>query len=151
MSNVRMPIKTSRNGDEIVKVCIEDIYKILNRVQETLDKVYNNSIDIVDSVHKEYDNYEGELIIGTGVSKPCPEDSFDEETGNNIAFMKAKLNSNIKKLRLLDKITNQLYKGQTSLLKETDKIIFLIKWDLESLRKYNPDYLEGIEDKLNIY
>ncbi len=97
MNDVRLPIETSREGDKITKVCVEDIYKVVNRVVEALDKAYNNSIDIIDSIHKDYNDYEGELIIGTGVSQPCHGDVFYESIGNDIAFMKAKLNANIKK------------------------------------------------------
>ena len=58
-NEVRLPIKTVQKGDEISKVCVEDCYKIVNRVVQSMDKAYNNSIDILDSIHKKYDGYEG--------------------------------------------------------------------------------------------
>ena len=49
--NVRLPIETTREGDKITKVCVEDVYKIINRIQDAMDKSYNNSIDIIESVN----------------------------------------------------------------------------------------------------
>ena len=46
-NEVRLPIKTTQKGDEISKVCVEDCYKIVNRVVQSMDKAYNNSIDIL--------------------------------------------------------------------------------------------------------
>ena len=59
-----------------------------NRILNGVSKCYNNINKIVDSIHKEYDDYEGELIIGRGVSRPCKDDVFDEEIGHEIAFKK---------------------------------------------------------------
>lgn len=149
-----MPIKTEREGNKITKVCVEDIYKILNRVIEGADKSFNESMEIIDSVHKdvetENETVEGELIIGTGVSQPCLTDAFDEEIGNNIAFMKAKLNANIKKHNLLCKIYNSWYKGLATIDFEILNIEDLIKMDLTGIRRFNPDYLKGIEEKLGM-
>lgn len=141
MSNVRMPIETVRDGNKITKVCVEDVYKLLNRVQESLVKGYNDSIDIIDSVHKEVNGYEGELIVGTGVSQPCLTDAFDEEIGNNIAFMKAKLNANLKKYNILYRIYDKNVDFLEKLEDEIIKIEQLIDMDIEGVRKYNPEYL----------
>ena len=149
-----MPIRTEREGNKITKVCVEDIYKILNRVIEGADKSFNESMEIIDSVHKdvetENETVEGELIVGTGISQPCLTDAFDEEIGNNIAFMKAKLNANIKKHNLLCKIYNSWYKELATIDFEILNIEDLIKMDLEGIRRFNPDYLNGIEEKLGI-
>lgn len=150
MSNVRMPIKTTREGDKITKVCVEDVYKIINRVLATMDKAYNKSADIVDTVWKEYGDYEGQLIIGTGVSQPCLTDAFDEEIGNNIAFMKAKLNANIKKHNLLVRIFNTWGDAMDSIDEEINKIDDYIKMDLDGIRRHNPEYLSNLEDILGI-
>lgn len=150
MSNVRMPIETTREGDKITKVCVEDVYKIINRVLATMDKAYNKSTDIVDTVWKEYGDYEGQLIIGTGVSQPCLTDAFDEEIGNNIAFMKAKLNANIKKHNLLVRIFNAWGDAMDSIDEEISKVDDYIKMDLDGIRRYNPEYLSNLEDKLGI-
>lgn len=141
MCNVRMPIATTREGNKITKVCVEDVYKMINRVQEAMDKAHNNSVDILDSIHKEVNGYEGELIVGTGVSQPCLTDAFDEEIGNNIAFMKAKLNANLKKRNLLYRIFNQYVDVLTSIDEEIDKIDEYINLDLNGVRKHNPEYL----------
>lgn len=151
MNDVRLPIKTTREGNKITKQCVEDVYKMINRIIEPMDKAYNNSVDIIDSVHKQVDDYEGELIVGTGVSQPCMTDAFDEEIGNNIAFMKAKLNANIKKRNVLIKIWNEYNKFMDSLEKDICKIDDFIKLDLEGIRKHNPDYLTDIEFKLGIF
>ena len=148
MSNVRMPIETVREGNKITKVCVEDVYRLLNRVQEALIKGYNDSIDIIDSVHKEVNGCEGELIVGTGISQPCLTDAFDEEIGNNIAFMKAKLNANIKKYNILCRIYDKNADFLEKLENEIIKIEDLMYMDIEGVRKYNPDYLI---DKFPVY
>lgn len=150
MSNVRMPIETTREGDKITKVCVEDVYKIINRVLATMDKAYNKSTDIVDTVWKEYGDYEGQLIIGTGVSQPCLTDAFDEEIGNNIAFMKAKLNANIKKHNLLVRIFNAWGDAMDSIDEEISKVDDYIRMDLDGIRRHNPEYLSNLESKLGI-
>ena len=141
MDNVRMPIETTRDGNKITKVCVEDVYKMINRVQEAMNKAYNNSVDILDSIHKEVNGYEGELIIGTGVSQPCLTDAFDEEIGNNIAFMKAKLNANMKKRNLLYRVYNQYISVLEAIDVELEKIDEYIDLDLEGVRNHNPEYL----------
>ena len=137
-----LPIKTTREGDTITKVVVEDMYKSLNRILDGVDKYYNNSMEIIDSIHKEYDGYEGELIIGTGVSKPCAEDTFDEEIGNEIAFKKAKLNANLKKWNIYLRLEKELLKMLGVLDSEIDRIDKYIDMDIEGLRKYNPNYLD---------
>lgn len=141
MNDVRMPIKTVREGNKITKVCVEDIYKLINRVQDSMDRAYNNSIDIIESIHKEVDGYEGELIVGTGVSQPCLTDSFDEEIGMNIAFMKSKLNANLKKKNILLRIRKEFLQSVNSIDDEIKKIQEYIDFDLSGVRKHNPEYL----------
>jgi hypothetical protein len=145
--DVRMPIVTTREGNKITKVCVEDVYKIINRVIDSMDRSYNNSIDIIDSIYKEVDDYEGDLIVGTGISQPCSSDKFDEKIGNNIAFMKAKLNANIKKKNILNRIYKQYKSTLKSIEKEINTIDFYIDYDLDGIRKYNPDYLIDYEKK----
>ena len=141
MNDVRLPIRTERDGNKITKVCVEDVYKMLNRIIERMNKSYNNSVDIIDSVNKEVDGFKGELIVGTGISQPCLTDAFDEEIGNNIAFMKAKLNANIKNRNLLYRIYNEYVYMLDVLDDEIDKIDNYIDFDLEGIRNYNPEYL----------
>ena len=136
-----LPLKTTREGDQITKVCVEDVYKISNRVLEGITNCYNNIIDIVDSIHKEYDGYEGKLIIGTGVSKPCADDKFDEKIGNELAFRKAKLNANLKIDKILRRITNEYIKGLGSLSEDIWKVNSHIDSDLLAIREHNPEYL----------
>lgn len=150
MNDVRMPIETTRDGNKITKVCVEDVYKIINRIQDAMNKAHNNSVDIIDSIHKEYNEYEGELIIGTGISQPCMTDAFDEEIGNNIAFMKAKLNANIKKHNFLVRIWNEYLHVLDSIDTEICKIDDNIKKDLNGIRYHNPEYLLNIEEKLGL-
>ena len=155
MSNVRLPIETTRDGNKITKVCVEDVYKIMNRVIEAMDKAHNNSVDIINSVDKKYvsnddSEYFGSLIIGKGVSQPCLTDAFDEEIGNDIAFMKAKLNANIKKHNLLIRVWNEFYDLLDVIDVDLAKIDNYIYDDLMRLRQYNPEYLKGIEETLGI-
>lgn len=150
MDDVRLPIKTIKEGDKITKICVEDIYKVLNRVMDSLNRSYDKSIDIIDSVFKDYEDSEGELIIGTGVSQPCGGDVFDETIGNEIAFRKAKLNANIKKHALLVRIFKQWFKAFDQLDEELNKIDIFISKDLKGIRKYNPEYLSNLEEELGI-
>lgn len=141
MSEVTLPIKTIKEGNKITKICVEDIYKIINRLQKSMDDAYNKSMEIINSVHKEFDDYEGELIIGTGVSQPAITDAYDEEIGMNIAFMKAKLNANIKKANILRRIWNEYIKVLGTIHTESEKLNYYIDLDLNGIRKHNPDYL----------
>ncbi len=157
MNDVRMPIETNREGDKITKVCVEDVYKIINRCYKAMDKAYNNADEILESIKKDYypsndkDNYyNGYLIVGTGISQPCMNDTFNEETGNNIAFMKAKLNANIKKHNFLYRIFNEYWEVMAVLLKDINNADYNIRRDLSGIREYNKDYLSDIEEKLGI-
>lgn len=146
-----MPIETIREGNKITKVCVEDVYKMSNRVQEALVKAYNNSMDIINSIHKEYNGYEGELIVGTGIAQPCLKDAFDEEIGNNIAFMKAKLNANLKKLQIIKRIARELANAIITLGEEAEnKIQPNIRRDLAGIRLHNPDYLKHLNEPKEI-
>lgn len=146
---VKLPIETIRDGYKTTKVCVEDVYKMVNRTQEALDTAYENVREILDSIHKEYNGYEGELIIGTGISQPCLKDAYDEEIGDNIAFMKAKLNANLKKYKILRRILKELAVASMSII-ANDIITTLINIDrdLKGIRYYNNDYLEGLEYNL---
>ena len=159
MNDVRLPIETSREGNKITKVCVEDIYKIITRVEEALYKANEKSSKIIKDIETRThltDNpdpntvWEGCLIIGTGVSQPCLTDAFDEKIGNDIAFMKAKLNANIKKHNILTRIWNEYDTLLTKIDEDLDKINDYIKMDLRGIRNYNPEYLSGIEEKLGI-
>ena len=149
--NVRFPIETTRKGNKITKKCVEDVYKIVNRVIEGIDKAHNNSVDIISTLEDEdYGGEECAVIFGTGTSQPCLTDAFDEEIGNNIAFMKMKLNANIKKHKFLMRIYNEYQNLIDKINDELVKVDSNICMDLEGVRKHNPDYLIGIENKLGI-
>lgn len=139
-----LPLETKREGDKITKVCVEDVYKIINRVYEAMDKAYNNSSEILDSIHKTYESvdgkYEGELIIGTGIAQPCKDDVFDEEIGNEIAFKKAKLNANEKKINLLERVYKEQNKVSNLILKELSRLDSYVERDIKDIRHYNPDF-----------
>ena len=150
MNDVRMPIETIRDGNKITKICVEDVYKVINRVQEAMNVAYSKSVDIIDTIHKDYGDYEGELIIGTGISQPCLSDAFDEEIGNNIAFMKAKLNANIKKHNFLCRVYNNYIRALADIDELIEDVDDKIKMDLTGVRMHNPDYLSDLETKLGI-
>ena len=144
MNDVRFPIKTTRDGNKITKVCVEDVYKMMNRIIDVLDDNYNKSLEVVNSRDvKDDDGRTLSLITGTGISQPCFTDAFDEEIGNNIAFMKAKLNANIKKANIIRRILNIFVKSENKLFDELDKIVDKIYMDIEGIRKHNPEYLAG--------
>ena len=151
MSNVKFPIETYRKGNKITKVCVEDIYKMLDKITDVVDRSYNKVLEIFADVNKNYRGFSGYYIIGTGRSKPCLNDAFDEEIGNTIAFMKAKLNANIKKHNVLCKAYNEVLTALEYIDEELAKVDDYIVKDLEGIRLHNSSYLEGIEDKLGIY
>ena len=151
MSDVRMPIETVREGNKITKTCVEDIYKIVNRVIEAMYKAYNNSVDIIDSLQNDKYGEDSAVVFGRGISQPCLTDAFDEEIGNNIAFMKMKLNANIKTRNFLVKVLNQWMTALDKINEDIYKVDNKIQMDLDGVRKHNPDYLVGIEDKLELF
>lgn len=151
MSNVRIPIKTIRKGNKITKVCVEDFYKMINRIARAEQRSAEIWNEIWDSLDKTMTDSEGDpvtgcFIIGKGVSQPNAKDAFDEEIGNNIAFMKAKLNANLKKRNILFKLYNAANITLDAIDDEIDKIDGLINMDLVNLRKYNPDYLNYLDE-----
>ena len=111
MDNVRLPIRTSREGNKITKVCVEDIYKMINRIGAAEERSAKEWNEIWESLDKDVEDVDGNvvngcLVVGTGISQPNIKDAFDETVGNNIAFMKAKLNANFKKRNILFKLLN---------------------------------------------
>ena len=135
-----LPLKTIKEGDEITKICVEDVYKMSNRILEGVTNCYNNITEIVNSLNKEYDGFEGELIIGRGISKPCKDDVFDEEIGHEIAFKKAKLNANLKRINIIIRCINEYLKGLNSMEFDFAKIKKYIISDVNDIRNYNPDF-----------
>lgn len=151
MSDVKLPIETYRKGNKITKICVEDVHKVVERVCETIAKSVDNTMDIFDSVRKKHKDHYGSYVIGIGRSQPCLNDAFDEEIGNNISFMKAKLSTNIKKHNMLVKAYNEMVKVLDSIDDELVKVDDYIIKDLNGIRMYNSSYLDGIENKLGIY
>lgn len=145
MSN-RLPIRTYVEGDKITKICVEDVYKLLNRLLEPVNKSYSEIDEILDSCHQECDGYEGEFIVGRGISQPCDNDSFDKEIGNEIAFRKAKLNANVKKFKLVYKIYKALGPLVNAVSNELIELSKYMSKDVEAIRKYNPQYLNKTFD-----
>lgn len=151
MNDVRMPIKTNREGNKITKVCVEDFYKIVNRIAYAEQRSAEKWNEIWDSFDKTIVDHEGNnitgcLVIGTGISQPNIKDAFDEEIGNNIAFMKAKLNANMKKRNALFKLYNAAYITIDAIDEEIAKVDDLIALDLKNLRQHNPEYLSKLDE-----
>lgn len=154
MSNenrIGFPIKTIREGNKITKVCIEDFYKMMNRIADAENRSAEKWNEIWDSVDVEETTVDGEevkgcFVVGTGISQPNIKDVFDEEIGNNIAFMKAKLNANFKKRNVLRKLWDAAMITIDTIDEEYNKIDKLIAMDLEGLRKYNPEYLNYLDN-----
>lgn len=154
MSNenrVGFPIQTKREGNKITKVCVEDFYKMINRISDAEDRSAEKWNEVYDSLEKTVINSKGEeltgcLTVGTGISQPNIKDAFDEEIGNNIAFMKAKLNANMKKRNVLFKFWNAAMITVDAIDDEIAKIDDKIAMDLHNLRQYNPEYLEKLDE-----
>ena len=153
MSNenrIEYPIQTIREGNKITKICVEDFYKMINRIGAAEDRSAEKWNEIWDSLDVDVENGQGEvgngcLIIGKGVSQPNIKDAFDEEIGNNIAFMKAKLNANMKKRNVLIKLWNAAMITIDAIDDEISKIDSKIASDLRLLRHYNPSYLDKLD------
>lgn len=142
MSKVCMPIETTREGNKITKVCVEDFSKVMNKIKLAENKAKVESDKIFHSVKKNVNGVVGNYIVGVGNSQPCIVDAFDEEIGNNIAFMKAKLNANLKKRTILERVFEEYQKHVAyTILDELDKLDEYIDLDLEGIRKHNPEYL----------
>jgi uncharacterized protein YlaN (UPF0358 family) len=139
----RPSMVTVNEGEKTIKVCTEDISKILERISES---ILNATVASAEMIKKVKDR----KIIGIGKSVPCLGDAYDEEIGNNIAFMKAKLNANIKKHNLLCRIYNEYVSVLDKINEDLNKVDFYIKLDLNGVRQHNPDYLTDIETKLGL-
>ena len=151
MNDVRIPIETVRDGNKITKVCVEDFYKMINRIgdaEERSSEKWNEIWESLDKqiINKDGDTIEGCLVVGTGTSCPNIQDSFDEEIGNNIAFIKAKLNANMKKRNVLFKLWNSVMITIDAIDEEINKVDNLIAYDLHNMRSnYNPGYLPKLD------
>lgn len=150
MNDVRMPIETTREGNKITKQCVEDIYKMTNRVINAIDKAYNNSFKIIDATKDDEYGDSSSVIYARGISQPSLTDAFDEQIGNDVAFIKMKLNANIKKHNFLVKIWNEFYETLNTIDKDLSKIDTYILDDLYRMRLYNPEYLKNLEVELGI-
>lgn len=153
MSNenrIEYPIQTKCEGNKITKICVEDIYKIINRIGAAEERSSEKWNKIMDEIEKEVPNANGEvgegcLIIGTGISQPNIKDAFDEEIGNTIAFMKAKLNANMKKRNILYRLYNAASITIDAIDNEISKIDEKIALDLANLRTHNSEYLNKLD------
>ena len=149
-NRIEYPIQTICEGNKITKICVEDFYKMLNRICDEDIRGTKEFEEIWDSLDIEVFNKDGEkgigcLIVGKGTSQPNIQDAFDEEIGNNIAFMKAKLNANMKKRNILFKLLKAKFIVVNAIEKEISKLDYKIALDLEGLRVYNPDYLNNLD------
>jgi hypothetical protein len=136
------PIQTIREGNKITKICVEDYYKMINRIADAEDRSAEKWNEIWESMGED----DTCVIIGTGISQPCLTDAFDEEIGNNIAFMKAKLNANMKKRNVLRKLWEAAMITVDAIDQEWNKIDNMIAFDLNGLRKYNTEYLNHLDE-----
>ena len=151
MDNVRLPIETTREGNKITKVCVEDIYKMINRIGAAEERSAKEWNGIWESLDKDVEDVDGNvvngcLVVGTGISQPNIKDAFDETVGNNIAFMKAKLNANFKKRNILYKFYKAANITLDAIAEEVAKIDNKIYMDLEGIRKHNPEYLNRLDE-----
>ena len=136
------PIQTIREGNKITKICVEDYYKMINRIAAAEDRSAEKWNKIWESMGED----DTCVIIGTGISQPCLTDAFDEEIGSNIAFMKAKLNANMKKRNVLRKLWEAAMITIDAIDEEWDKIDNMIAFDLNGWRKYNTEYLNHLDE-----
>ena len=150
---VKLPIETYREGNQITKVCVEDVHRMVNRIQEGMNRTFNKTVDVMDSLEDLEYGKDSAVIMGKGISQPCLTDAFDEEIGSNIAFMKMKLNINIKKHKFLSRALKAWLSMIPVFEEEFMRVEPKIHMDLEGIRRHNPNYLmdpEKIEEKLGI-
>jgi len=134
------PIQTFKSSKTIVKVCVEDSHKIYDFIEDTLRNIYTKGYLLLSDKPID-DNL---CIVGKGVAKLSEGDIFNEEIGNEIAFRKAKLNANIKKFNLYNKIISVIIKYVKGLEEQRDKILNYINKDTEAIRVYNPKFKVNI-------
>lgn len=143
MSDVKLPIKTIKKGHTTIKICVEDVKRLMERVRSSARYLQEHVFDITDEIYQCIDGQLGEFIIGKGVSRPNIKDAYDEEIGSSLAFVKAKLNSSNKKLRLLKRIHRLYTKSLKSLEREIAATQNSIEADIEKVRLHNPDFTQN--------
>lgn len=127
------PIKTIKHGDIIAKVCVENISKILRKIEEIEDDHYDDLTNVCD-------DYKNRIVKGVGLSRPTDNDKYDEEIGNEIAFRKAKLYCNLKKIRLIEKVMKTYMTSLDKLQNELDRYATYVNKDVAALKEYNPEF-----------
>lgn len=151
-NRIGFPIQTKREGNKITKVCVEDYYKMMNRIGAAQERSSEKWNEVWEDTEKSRQTSDGKLVtgclvVGKGISQPNISDAFDEEIGNNIAFMKAKLNANMKKRNVLKKLFDAELIVMRAIDEEWTKIDEMIANDLANLRKYNPNYLPKLDNE----
>lgn len=127
------PIKTIKHGDVTAKVCVEDISKLLRKINEIETDHYYDFTNV-------NGDYANRTIKGVGLSRPSDNDKYDDEIGNEIAFRKAKLYCNLKKIRLIEKVMNTYITSLNKLQNELDRYATYIGKDVAALKEYNPEF-----------
>lgn len=143
-----IPTNTEIKRTKTTKTIVEDYYKNLNRLQEALYKCFNESNEILDSLHKKYQDqngviWEGELIISKASSTPREEDEYNEHLGHEIAFRKCKLKANLKKKRVVEKLINSVSHLFNSYLEELRELNKYIDMDSSVLTVYENKSLKN--------
>lgn len=143
-----IPTNTEIKGTKTTKTIVEDYYKNLNRLQEALCKCFNDSNEILDSLHKSYQDqngviWEGELIISKASSTPREGDEYSEHLGHEIAFRKCKLKANLKKKRVVEKLINSVSHLFNSYLEELRELNKYIDMDSSVLTEYENKSLKN--------
>lgn len=133
------PIKTFVGKNTVVKVCTEDVSKIVKNVRSLLQEL-NLCIEEMFYNNWYSDSKNGFYIESKGKAVCDDKDEFDLETGEEIAFRKVKLIANIKKFRMLSRIINKVNDILDSLIDLRTRYAEYITKDQIALEKYNPDF-----------
>lgn len=126
------PIKTVVNGNTIAKICVEDVRKL----HEFVNQVNDSTLEKFDKIDIEFPLE----IKNVGKAKCTSDDKFNEEIGNEIAFRKVKLQANIKKFKFLTRVARLYSKALSLIMKRRNKIYTYIEKDIKAIREYNPEY-----------
>ena len=135
------PIKTYTSGKTTIKICTEDIHKLINGIAGACYKAAGEIFEKLESYKAENGDY---IVESIGIATPTQDDQFDQNIGNEIAFRKVKLSANLKKARLLIKCIKSLEQAVQVCKDKLDKVTEYIKKDTEALRTYNDEFIHHL-------
>lgn len=122
-------IKTFKENNTITKVRIENASDLFSFMYSSLGSVYS------------FLNKEDQVIVTLGKSTPRNGDEFNEKSGNIIAFRKARIKANKKKIDLLIKFRKFLLELIRNTNEKTLKLQKFVDKDVRYIKEnFNSDF-----------